>query len=49
MQIPEGLDEESLAIFDLLIKPELSKNEREQIKRVTKDLLETLKSEKLRI
>lgn len=47
--IREGLDEESLAMFDLLIKPELSKNEREQIKRVAKDLLETLKAEKLQI
>ncbi|HML77356.1 type I restriction endonuclease subunit R [Geobacter sulfurreducens] len=47
--IREGLDEESLAMFDLLIKPELSKSERERIKRVAKDLLEILKAEKLRI
>ncbi len=47
--IREGLDEESLAIFDLLKKPELSQAEIKKIKSVAADLLQTLKSEKLRI
>jgi type I restriction enzyme R subunit len=47
--IREGLDEESLALFDLLIKSDLSKKERERIKKVAKELLHTLKAEKLRI
>jgi uncharacterized protein (DUF305 family) len=33
-------------MFNLLIKPKLSKSEREQIKKMAKDLLETLKAEK---
>ena len=45
----EGLDEESLAIFDLLKKQELTPQERGRIKKVAKGLLETLKAEKLRI
>lgn len=45
----EGLDEESLALFDLLIKPELSKKEIDRIKRVAKELLDTLNAEKLKI
>ncbi len=45
----EGLDEESLAVFDLLKKPELSRKEIEQIKAVAMQLLQTLKTEKLRI
>ncbi len=47
--VREGLTEESLAIFDLLKKEELSAQERGRIKRVAKELLETLKGEKLRI
>ena len=47
--IREGLDEESLAIFDLLKKPDLSANEIRVIKSVTVELLKTLKAEKLRI
>jgi type I restriction enzyme R subunit len=47
--IREGLDEESLAIFDLLKKPELSANEIERIKDVAVELLKTLKEEKLKI
>ena len=39
----EGLDEESLAIFDLLRKPELSGAEIRRIKRVSVELLENLK------
>ena len=45
----EGLDEESLAIFDLLRKPNLSASERERIKQVAVELLKTLKAEKLRV
>ena len=47
--VREGLDEESLAIFDLLKRPELSKKELKSIKQVSKDLLERLKEEKLNI
>ena len=47
--VREGLTEESLAIFDLLKKEELTPKERGRIKRVAKELLETLKAEKLRI
>jgi len=47
--IREGLDEESLAIFDLLKKPDLKDSEIRRIKKVAVDLLETLKQEKLRI
>ncbi len=47
--VREGLDEESLAIFDLLKKQELIPQERGRIKKVAKGLLETLKAEKLRI
>ncbi len=45
----EGLDEETLAIFDILVKPELSAGEIKRIKVVAVDLLKTLKAEKLRI
>lgn len=45
----EGLDEESLAIFDLLKKPSLTTRQTERIKKVAVTLLETLKREKLRI
>ncbi|OHC63135.1 MAG: DEAD/DEAH box helicase [Rhodocyclales bacterium GWA2_65_20] len=45
----EGLDEESLALFDILRKPELDKQELARIKKVAGSLLETLKVEKLRI
>lgn len=45
----EGLDEESLALFDLLLKPGLEKREVERIKKVAADLLATLKSERLRV
>lgn len=47
--VREGLDEESLAIFDLLRKPDLTAAEIERIKQVAADLLATLKAEKLRI
>ncbi len=45
----EGLDEESLAIFDLLRKPDLSRVELKKVKSVAAHLLNTLKAEKLRI
>jgi type I restriction enzyme R subunit len=45
----EGLDEETLAIFDVLKKPELTPREIKRIKKVAVELLETLKQEKLRI
>ena len=45
----EGLDEESLALFDLLLKPGLGKSDIQRIRKVAADLLATLKAEKLRI
>jgi type I restriction enzyme R subunit len=47
--IAEGLTEEELALFDILTKPEpeLSRKEEEEVKKVAKTLLETLKKEKL--
>ncbi len=46
--IKEEISEEELAIFDILMKPapEMSTKERNQVKRVAKDLLETLKRKK---
>ena len=45
----EGLDEEALAVFDLLRKKDLSAKEIKRIKAVAVDLLAVLKAEKLRI
>jgi type I restriction enzyme, R subunit len=47
--ISEGLSEEELAVFDILTKPEISMTdkERSRVKEVARDLLETLKKEKL--
>lgn len=47
--IKERLSEEELAIFDLLTKPEikLDKKELADVKKVAKDLLKTLKDEKI--
>lgn len=47
--IRENISEEELVVFDLLTKPELdlSKKEIEEVKKVAKDLLNTLKNEKL--
>jgi len=47
--VAEQLSEEELAIFDLLTRPDLalSEKEQEQIKKVVRDLLATLKREKL--
>jgi type I restriction enzyme R subunit len=47
--VREGLDEESLAVFDLLRKPDLNQTELKKIKSIAADLLKTLKAEKLRI
>ncbi len=44
----EGLDEDTLALFDLLVKPDLSKKEIERLKQVATELLAKLKEEKLR-
>jgi type I restriction enzyme R subunit len=45
----EELDEETLAIFDLLKKPELTPAEEKKVKEVAKQTLATLKEEKLKI
>lgn len=45
----EGLDEETLAIFDLLNKETLNDKERDEVKKVSKQTLETLKAEKLKV
>jgi len=47
--VAENLNEEELAIFDLLIRPniKLNKKEREQVKQVAKELLDTLKAERI--
>lgn len=47
--VREGLNEESLAIFDLLKKPDLKLSDIKPIKKVAVDLLNTLKEEKLRV
>ena len=47
--VREGLDEESLAIFDLLKKPELHARDVKRIKEVAVELLQMLKAEKLRV
>jgi len=47
--VREGLDEESLALFDLLKKPDLRPNDIKRIKKVAVELLQTLKAEKLKI
>ena len=45
----EGLDEESLAVFDLLKKPDLTGGDVKRIKAVAVKLLAALKAEKLRV
>lgn len=47
--VSEQLSEEELAIFDILTRPEmkLSRKEKEQIKKVAQELLDTLKAERL--
>jgi type I restriction enzyme R subunit len=47
--LSEGLTEEQLAIFDLLMRPapDLSEDEKSQVKRVAEELLTILKREKI--
>jgi type I restriction enzyme R subunit len=47
--VSEGLSEEELAVFDLITKPEmkLTKKEEGQVKKVARELLQTLKRERL--
>lgn len=47
--VKEGLSEESLALFDLLLKPNLSKQEIDRIKKVAEGLYKTLSDELRRI
>jgi len=47
--VREGLDEESLAVYDLLKQPELTPSEIKRVKAVAVELLATLKAEKLRV
>ena len=47
--IREGLDEESLAVFDLLRKPDLNARDIKRIKGVAVELLRNLKAEPLRV
>ncbi|MCK5855812.1 MAG: DUF3387 domain-containing protein, partial [Sulfurovaceae bacterium] len=47
--IREDLDEETLAIYDLLKKPKLSKKEKKAVKKVAKKTLKKLKKEKLKL
>lgn len=46
--IREGLNEEYLALFDLLCKPQLTTKDRNRIKEISRQLLDHLKAEKLR-
>ncbi|MBD1139459.1 type I restriction endonuclease subunit R, partial [Pelagibacterales bacterium SAG-MED46] len=45
----ENLDEETLAIYDLLKKDNLTKKDIETVKKVAKETLKKLKEEKLKI
>ena len=47
--IQEGLDEETLALFDLLLKSDITPRDRNKLKTLAKELLATLKKEKLRV
>jgi type I restriction enzyme R subunit len=47
--VKEGLDEEALALFDLLLKPELSTQETRRIKKVAEGLYNTIQKELKRI
>ncbi len=47
--VKEGLNEESLTLFDLLLKPDLSKKEIDQLKKVAEGLYQTLNEELKRI
>ncbi len=43
--VEEGLNEEELALFDLLKKDNLGKREREQVKQASRDLLQSIKAQ----
>ena len=47
--VSEGLSEEELAVFDLITKPEMKRTKKEegQVKSIARELLETLKRERL--
>lgn len=45
--IMENLTEEELSLFDKLKKPDLTEKDKKQVKNVARDLLSTLKAEKL--
>ncbi|MCF8474598.1 MAG: type I restriction endonuclease subunit R [Emcibacter sp.] len=47
--VKEGLDEESLALFDLLLKPDLEKQDIKRIKKVAEGLYKTLQAEIARV
>jgi len=47
--VKEGLSEESLALFDILVKPDLSKREVDKIKKVAEELYRQLDRETSRI
>ena len=47
--VKEGLDQESLTLFDMLLKPELSKQDTKRIKKVAEGLYKTLQIEVARI
>lgn len=46
--VREDLDDEYLAIFDLLVKKDLTKRERDQVKSVATEMLDNLKDTKLK-
>ena len=45
--VRENLNEEELAVFDILVKENLNPDEREQVKKAAKEMIEKLKAEKL--
>jgi type I restriction enzyme, R subunit len=47
--VKEGLDQETLALFDLLRKPDLEKKDIDRLKKVAIELLAVLKKEKLKV
>ena len=47
--VREGLVEETLAVFDLLKKDTLTPEETEEVKKISKQTLKTLKAEKLKV
>ena len=47
--VNQGLSEESLALFDLLLKPQLSKKEIDRVKKVAEGLYQTIRKELDRI